>query len=151
MSQESEQLSPIFQIDVSATSGSNESVSNSESGELRQLLRQLVVGQERQNELLEELVDQMHATQRQRTAELAQWRRANPELANECRVAAEVLSEVQTEFLSAMTEEVSENQDVLRDGEFMMNEFVDRFGPRLAHMNGILQVLSQLSSAPSSS
>ena len=27
----------------------------------------------------------------------------------------------------------------------MLNEFVDRFGPRLAHLNGVLQVLSQLS------
>jgi hypothetical protein len=34
------------------------------------------------------------------------------------------------------------------DGEFMLNEFVDRFGPRLAHLNGVLQVLAQLSSAP---
>jgi hypothetical protein len=34
------------------------------------------------------------------------------------------------------------------DGEFMLNEFVDRYGPRLAHLNGVLQVLSQLSSVP---
>jgi hypothetical protein len=27
----------------------------------------------------------------------------------------------------------------------MLNEFVDRFGPRLAHLNGVLQVLAQLS------
>ena len=33
----------------------------------------------------------------------------------------------------------------MMDGEFMLNEFVDRFGPRLAHLNGVLQVLSQLS------
>ena len=34
-------------------------------------------------------------------------------------------------------------------GEFMLNEFVDRFGPRMAHLNGLLQVLSQLSSVAS--
>jgi hypothetical protein len=28
----------------------------------------------------------------------------------------------------------------------MLNEFVDRFGPRLAHLNGVLQVLAQLGS-----
>jgi hypothetical protein len=32
------------------------------------------------------------------------------------------------------------------DGDFALNEFVDRYGPRLAHLNGVLQVLSQLSS-----
>jgi hypothetical protein len=30
----------------------------------------------------------------------------------------------------------------------MLNEFVDRFGPRMAHLNGLLQVLAQLSSTP---
>ena len=34
------------------------------------------------------------------------------------------------------------------DGPFVMNEFVDRYGPRLAHLNGVLQLLSQLSSVP---
>lgn len=150
MSQESEQFSPIFQIDVSATSGKEEGVSDNEPSELNQLLRQLVVGQERQNELLEELVDQMSATQRQRSAELAQWKRTNPKLARDCRTAAELLSEVQTEFLATMTEEVCDNHESLLDGEFMLNELVDRFGPRLAHMNGMLQVLSQLSSAHNS-
>jgi hypothetical protein len=47
-----------------------------------------------------------------------------------------------------MTEEINENSDVLMDGEFMLNEFVDRYGPRLAHLNGVLQVLAQLSTAP---
>jgi hypothetical protein len=27
-----------------------------------------------------------------------------------------------------------------------LSEFVDRYGPRLAHLNGVLQVLAQLSS-----
>jgi hypothetical protein len=30
----------------------------------------------------------------------------------------------------------------------MLNEFVDRFGPRMAHLNSLLQVLSQLSAMP---
>jgi hypothetical protein len=47
-----------------------------------------------------------------------------------------------------MTREITENYDSLVDGEFMLNEFVDRFGPRLAHLNGLLQVLAQLSSTP---
>ena len=36
----------------------------------------------------------------------------------------------------------------LVEGEFMLTEFIDRFGPRMAHLNGILQVLSQLSAVP---
>ncbi len=117
--------------------------------EIADLLRQLIVGQERQNELLEDLVDQMSAAQRQRNNELNQWRDANPMLARRCRMAAEALSRVQTEFLENLTIDVKENYENLVEGDFALNEFVDRYGPRLAHLNGVLQVLSQLS-VPSS-
>ena len=118
--------------------------------EMVHLLRQMLAAQDRQNHLLEELSQQLNASQRQRATELGQWREANPELASSCRLAAETLSRVQTQFLNNLTDEVRENEESLEDGEFMLNEFVDRFGPRLAHLNGVLQVLSQLSSMPAS-
>jgi hypothetical protein len=114
-----------------------------------QLLREILAAQDRQSELLEELVNQLSGSQKQRATELGQWKQANPHLARSCRLAAEALGRVQTEFLSSLTREVTDNFEVLMDGEFMLNEFVDRFGPRLAHLNGLLQVLSQLSSTPS--
>jgi predicted DsbA family dithiol-disulfide isomerase len=109
----------------------------------------MVAAQTRQNELLEQLIQQMNAAQRQRNAELGQWKQANPRLAKRCREAAETLGQIQTQFLENVTEEISENGESMMDGEFMLNEFVDRFGPRLAHLNGVLQVLSQLSAVPS--
>ena len=116
--------------------------------ELVAVLREMLAAQDRQNELLEELVGQLNASQRQRANELGQWKQANPELARDCRIAAEALSSVQTEYLANLTQEINENFEFLRDGEFMLNEFVDRFGPRMAHLNGLLQVLSQLSAVP---
>jgi hypothetical protein len=111
------------------------------------LLRNMLAAQDRQNELLEELVNQFSAAQRQRNQELGQWKQANPELARSCRMAAESLSKVQIEFLDTMTREINDNSEALLDGEFVLNEFVDRFGPRLAHLNGVLQVLAQLGNA----
>lgn len=140
-------LSQVFHLDVSPNSDSA-SVSQSSGNDIADLLRQLVIGQDRQNELLEDMVEQMNAGQRQRAAELGQWKEANPVLARRCRTAAEALGQVQTEFIENLTIEVSENYESMMDGEFMLNEFVDRFGPRLAHLNGVLQLLSQLSSMP---
>jgi len=94
------------------------------------------------------LAQNSNAAQRQRANELGNWKEANPHLARRCRNAAEVLSNVQTEFLHNLTDEINENSEGFLEGEFLMNEFVDRFGPRLAHLNGVLQVLSQLSSTP---
>jgi len=116
--------------------------------EMVRLMRDVLSAQDRQNELLEELVQHMGAAQKQRANELGQWRQANPHLARSCREAAEAMSQVQTEFLQGLTEEINDNVDCLMDGGFMLSDLVDRYGPRLAHLNGVLQVLSQLSSVP---
>jgi len=152
MSNEPHESSPVFRIDVSADPSSTPASSvQSADASVVALLRQMVVGQNRANQLLEELVQQQNVTQRQRATELGQWKDANPDLARCCRTAAETLNRVQTEFLKSLTDEVVDNEDALMDGDFMFNEFVDRFGPRLAHLNGVLQVLSQLSTMPTPS
>ena len=145
MSNDSSPVSPVFRIDVSAESASAAGDDQSQAVVIA-LLRELVHGQQRQNKLLEDLGQQTVALQKQRLSELQQWKEANPELARACRHAAETLSRVQTQFLENLTEEICDNQEHLMDGEFMLNEFVDRFGPRLAHLNGVLQVLAQLGS-----
>jgi uncharacterized protein involved in exopolysaccharide biosynthesis len=145
---------PIFRIDVSADSSAADQGDQDGTDHDRAivaLLRQLTAGQERQNKLLEDLAQQLSAAQRQRATEIGQWKEAHPELARNCRRAAETLSRVQSEFLRNLTDEIVENEETLADGDFMLHEFVDRFGPRLAHLNGVLQVLSQLSTIPSSS
>ncbi len=142
---------PMFHIDVTADSGASEPEFGGDKEELIiGLLRQVVAGQEKQRLLLEELVQHASAQHKQRVAELGQWKQANPELARRCRTAAETLARVQNEFLQNLTAEITENEQSLLDGEFMLNEFVDRFGPRLAHLNGVIQVLSQLSIPPKS-
>ncbi len=142
MSYEQEPLSPMFRIDVSPETESNPPASFERV--TVQLLQQMVAMQQQQNKLLETMVRQNAAAQQQRSQELEQWRQANPRLAKDCRKAAELLSEVQTQFLENLTEEIHDSGEHLVEGEFMMNEFVDRFGPRMAHLNGILQVLAQL-------
>ncbi len=150
MTHDPHHVSPIFRIDVSADFNEDQPGEDSGDVEVKQLLRHIIENQEQQTQVLKELVQHMGGAQRQRATELGHWKEANPELANQCRSASEALSQVQTEFLQSLTEEVNENFEHLLEGEFMLNEFVDRFGPRLAHLNGVLQVLSQLSSANNS-
>ena len=147
MAENPRQSSSLFtHIDVSTHTSSERRPNEArKSQEVTDILQQIVAAQDRQNELLEELIEQMGTAQRQRSAELAQWKQANPTLARQCREAAETLGKVQSSFLQAVAVEINENAEYLMEGDFMLNEFVDRFGPRLAHLNGVLQVLSQLS------
>lgn len=138
---------PIFsQFDISA--GSVPSVNQppvaGDLAETNRLLRDLVVSQQRSNELLVELVNQVSLQQRQRVAELKAWKEANPQLAKDCRRAAESLSKVHTEFLSSLAQEAADNADDFSDSEYALGEFIDRYGPRLAHFNGVLQLFAQL-------
>ena len=146
MPNDSHDISPVFRIDV-AQNASEPKIADASStqSEVVALLHQLVIGQDRQNELLEEMNENMQHNQRNRSGELQQWKDANPILARRCRAAAEALSQVQTEFLQSLTCDVNDNFEGMLDSEFVLNEFVDRYGPRMAHLNGVLQMLSQLS------
>jgi hypothetical protein len=142
---ENQPLSTLFsQVDVST--GAQPHSVYPPGSEQSELLREVLSAQDRTNELLEELVGAMATQHKQRSQELNQWKTANPKLARRCRDAAEVLSQVQVEYLERMTDEISDSREDLVYGEFMLGEFIDRFGPRLAHLNGVIQVLAQLSS-----
>lgn len=142
----------MFSIDVSADPRSEANRVADPNELIIGLLRQMVDNQKKEIHLLEEISGHLTAAQKQRASELTAWKEANPHLASSCRSAAETLGKVQTQFLQTLTEDIAFNEESLSDSDFMLNEFVDRFGPRLAHLNGVLQVLSQLSAnAPSSS
>ncbi len=148
------QLQSMFSsIDVTASSGGDEvkGTADSQSASLVvSLLRRMIAQQDKTNDLLQELLVQGRAQQQSRQTELERWKQSNPDLARSCREAVDVLSDVQNEFLQVLTNEVDENEFSLRDSEYMLQEFVDRYGPRLAHLNGVLQVLSQLADRESS-
>ncbi len=134
------------QVDVSSATHSHTVPASRE--DQTELLREILAAQDRTNDLLEELGTSLAATQKQRASELNQWRNAHPSLASACRDAAEALTRVQIEYLERMTDEINDTSDDMVEGEFILNEFVDRYGPRLAHLNGVIQVLAQLSSVP---
>lgn len=141
-------LPPVYtQLDISAgTVGPTGAGSAPELMETNRLLRDLVALQHRSCELLVELLNQVSLQQRQRMAELKAWKEANPELAAACRRAAESLGGVHTEFLGSIARDAADNADDFADSDYALGEFVDRYGPRLAHFNGIMQLLSQLGS-----
>jgi hypothetical protein len=138
---------PIFtQLDISSgtVAGATGAAPTLDGSDTAKLLRDLVILQHRSCELLAELVNQVSLQQRQRAAELKAWKEANPHLAQSCRQAAEALTKVHTEFLSGIAQEAADNADDFSDSEYALGEFIDRYGPRLAHFNGVLQLFAQL-------
>jgi hypothetical protein len=135
------------QVDVTAAAGPVPSTGHA-SQDQTELLREVLAAQDRTNEILEELLSVLGASHKQRQQELHQWKHANPRLAESCREAAETLSRVQVDYLEQVTAEINDTADDMACGEYLFNEFVDRCGPRLAHLNSVIQVLAALGSQP---
>lgn len=149
MSADPRNFSAMFSIDVTADARTQQSSAKIDANELIcVLLRQMIEGQQKEIKLLEEIAHSVSMHHKQRQAEIGQWKETNPDLARSCRIAAEALAKAQNQFIHNLTEEVADSEEAFSDSDYMLNEFVDRFGPRLAHLNGLLQVLAQLSTVP---
>ncbi len=118
---------------------------------LLQTLFQMSENQRRQNQLLEALVErvtilvnQIAAPNQQKLAELQKWQTENPFLTDDCRDALDALNKVHNEYMESMTQELIQHKDDMMDSEFAVNEFIDKFGPRIIQMNTIIQFLTQL-------
>jgi len=153
MAHDPTQYSPVFSIDVSAEATSNAPPRPAEVGAaLIALTRQLIESQQKQNQLLDQILQvnkqvlqASNQANSQRQNELTQWRNAHPKLVRSCKEALETLSNVQTGFLQNLADEVADSKEGLTDSDYVFAEFLDRYGPRMAHLNGVLQVLNHLS------
>ena len=133
MTRESQSAARLFtQVDVGPNANTPSAVPISAGDEQTRLLRDILTAQDRQNELLEELVSQTKRSPAAAEQRVGAMEAGQPRLARGCRMAADALSKVQTEFLETLTNEVNDNADEFLQGDFLLNEFVDRFGPRLA-------------------
>lgn len=159
MSHDSPDSASIFRYSVSvnpteadsfqAVPANQGGATNEQTLLMLRVMQQLLDTQKKQVELLEEVNRNLQSGQRQRANELQQWKNANPQLASGCWRAAQALGQVQADYLRTMTDEVDFNAEDMMSSEYVLNEFVDRFGPRMAHLNTILQVLGQLGTPPS--
>ena len=146
MSQDPRLFAPIFSIDVSADPATVAASNKIDANELIVgLLKQLVEGQQREIKLLEEISNFVGMSHKQRQQEIGTWKQANPDLARSCRIATEALVKVQNDFIHKLTEEAADGYETMMDSEFMLQEFIDRFGPRMAHLGGVLHMVSSLS------
>lgn len=149
------QSSPYFYSEVtslpaatptSTTGGTG--YSDAAMAQLLLLMRQMTLEQHRTNELISELVKVTVGPYRARMKELSTWKSEHPDLARDLRDSVDVLLRTQMGWLETIAMEVLDGGETLQESEFMLNDFLDRFGPRMVYMNGMLQLFSQLASSP---
>src|ERR1700722_7591570 len=112
-----------------------------------EMQRQTMEMQRQQLELTRELT-QVNREQRQRQiAELERWQQGHEHVLDGCRESLTNLEQVHAALMGDLANYVRENYENLLDGEYALTDFVDRFGPRLDHLNTMLAVLRPLAAA----
>jgi len=117
-----------------------------ENSQVIRLLQELLRTQAEQNKIMSQMLAQMTAQGKQRVRDLKRWQESHPYLAASCRDAANKLGHVQAEFLQNLTDQVDCTADDMLESDYAFSDFVEKFGPKMLHLNGILQMLGQLGS-----
>jgi hypothetical protein len=112
-----------------------------------ELQRQSVEIQRQQLELSREAAQVSREQRSRQIAELERWQNGHEAVLEHCRESLGSLEQVHAALMGDLAHYVSENHENLIDGEFALTDFVDRFGPRLAHLNTMLAVLRPLAAA----
>jgi hypothetical protein len=112
-----------------------------------ELQRQMLDMQRQQLEISREMI-QVNREQRARQgAELERWQAGHEPILETCRETLGKLEQVHASLMSELAVYVDDNHENLLEGDFSLSDFVDRFGPRLAHLNTMLAILRPLAAA----
>lgn len=112
-----------------------------------ELQRQQLEVQRQQLEIAREASQVAREQRARQVAELERWQTSHENVLDDCKESLTNLEQVHASLMNELANYVSENHENLVDGEFALTDFVDRFGPRLAHLNTMLAVLRPLAAA----
>jgi len=109
--------------------------------------KQILQNQQQQLELAKEAAQIAREQRARQIAELERWQSGHDRVLDQCRESLGQLEQVHSALMGELVNHVAENHENLVDGDFALTDFVDRFGPRLAHLNTMLAVLRPLAAA----
>jgi hypothetical protein len=112
-----------------------------------EIQRQSLEIQRQQLELAREATQVSREQRARQIAELERWQNGHDSVLDHCKESLTNLEQVHAALMGELANYVSENHENLIDGDFALTDFVDRFGPRLAHLNTMLAVLRPLAAA----
>ena len=112
-----------------------------------ELQKQILQNQQHQLELAREATQVAREQRARQIAELERWQQGHDQVIDQCRESLGQLEQVHSALMAELVHHVAEHHENLVEGEFALTDFVDKFGPRLAHLNTMLAVLRPLAAA----
>jgi hypothetical protein len=115
------------------------------ANELADLLRQLIAGQQEQVALLKTQAANQDGAARWR-AFLARWEGEFPGIGTACKQALPALERAYLALLRELTDKIASDPDALTE-EFVLSEFLDRYGMRTGQLANLISQLAPLADA----
>jgi len=112
-----------------------------------ELQRQHLELQRQHLELAREATQVARDQRSRQIADLERWQSGHDAVLEPCRESLGRLEQVHAALMGELAEYVDEHHENLIEGDFALSDFVDRFGPRLAHLNTMLAVLRPLATS----
>ena len=109
--------------------------------------RQMLDIQRQQLELMRENIQYIRDQRARQIADLEKWQLGHDSVIDDCKRALNQLEPVHAAVMREVADYVEENHDNLMEGDYSLSDFVDRFGPKLAHLNTILSILRPIAAA----
>jgi hypothetical protein len=135
-----------FQIDVSSSlpQRAAEPLPAAPTPDLADLLRQILEVQREQLAYQRAAAAAHDMTARWR-AYLSRWNEEFPDLSDACKKAMPHLERVYGQMITDLSEKVNDDDGL--DSEFAVQEFLDKYGMRLAQLGTILNLVAPLAEA----
>lgn len=112
-----------------------------------EIQKQILQNQQQQLELAREATQIAREQRARQIAELERWQNGHERVLDQCKESLGQLEQVHSALMGELVNYVSENHENLLDGDYALTDFVDKFGPRLAHLNTMLAILRPLAAA----
>lgn len=143
------EVSPTGQSPTPVVAGSNDPIVLlhaivSLQNQTLEVQRQILDTQKQQLELTKETVQVSREQRSRQFAELERWQQSHEGVVSDCKEALGQLEQVHSALMGDLANYVADHHENLVEGDFALSDFVDRFGPRLAHLNTMLAVLRPL-------
>jgi hypothetical protein len=137
-----------FQIDVTSTAAAvpAEPMPAAPPGETLDLLRQILEVQ-REQLACQKAQAQAHDMSSRWRAYLNRWKEEFPGLSDACRRALPALERSYGQLIVELTSNLNEQDGDALDNDFALQEFLDRYGMRLAQLGTILNLVGPLADA----
>jgi phage-related minor tail protein len=109
--------------------------------------KQILQTQQHQLELTKEATQVAREQRARQIGELERWQNGHERVIDQCRESLGQLEQVHSSLMGELVNYVAENHENLLEGDYSLTDFVDKFGPRLAHLNTMLAILRPLAAA----